>query len=868
MLSLLYDIFISPLMVGMNFVLVNAYSVLHSYGLAILVLSLVVNTVLLPLYHMADKWQQEERAKQDKMADKVAEIKQAFQGQERFMMLKTLYRQNHYHPIMAVRNSVGFLIQVPFFFAAYQLLSHFPALNGQSFGPFANLGLPDGLLTIGDLHINVMPFVMTGINLLSAFVYTKGLSAKDKIQLYVFAGIFLVLLYTSPVGLVLYWTLNNVYSLGKNLVSAHADNIENSKFVSLLKVPFTFIGKAYEKLLPEKIRNITIIPEIKSPLICFSALYIIVFLIAAYVPIKVYLSDPVFFQITLSEVAIYGVRTIVIALAIFGLIYLCLSEKLKGKLTFIITVLSLIALFNILVPLRNYGSIDSYFLTNEAALGGRRVLIIYDFIIFICAFLACYWITIKNIVLNNKSFPVLIGMILSVYIGYVAFNSEITYKLTGNSSNTNLPSYNNDLNAYSKDKQNIVVIMLDMFTGDHVSKIFKEYPKLKSHFTGFTWYPDTMTSGNGTFVSEPSIHGGHEYTVDAINSRSEKIESIVDEIAKGYTVFNDNFGKKGFDISLFGTQFADCNNIKKHVVNKYLKVCEELDNSKGYFSYFMKEQELKMNYSSINDNLFLQAYSLMSMVPYILRPYIYQYGEWLGIVIFSSYNVESHNSYSYLDSMDSISNVNSNKATFKYIQSGIPHIPWNIDKNLKLTLDDAYPETQGELTKVNGIIPEHFYAEAFSFKALSKWIEWLKNNNIYDNTMIVLVSDHGVGDSVSLSKAFDIDISGHHPYATNQGYPGRPHGLLMIKDFNSNKPFTISNKFMSIADIPSIVCQTIDGCENIGKDPRFSNNIRTFYHDVTDKWVPNSFKLNYYDETKRFKVSGSMFNKENWKQVK
>lgn len=251
MLSLLYDIFISPLMVGMNFVLVNAYSILHSYGLAIVVLSLVVNTVLLPLYHMADKWQQEEREKQNKMADKVAEIKQAFQGQERFMMLKTLYRQNHYHPIMAVRNSVGFLIQVPFFFAAYQLLSHFPALNGQSFGPFANLGLPDGLLTIGDLHINVMPFVMTGINLLSAFVYTKGLSSKDKIQLYVFAGIFLVLLYTSPVGLVLYWTLNNAYSLGKNIWSSISNYL--SKFSSLLLLAkngyFTVVGFVFFSIL-------------------------------------------------------------------------------------------------------------------------------------------------------------------------------------------------------------------------------------------------------------------------------------------------------------------------------------------------------------------------------------------------------------------------------------------------------------------------------------------------------------------------------------------------------------------------------------------------------------------------------------------
>jgi membrane protein insertase Oxa1/YidC/SpoIIIJ len=34
------------------------------------------------------------------------------------------------------------------------------------------------------------------------------------------ALIFLVLLYNSPSGLVLYWTCNNIFSLGKNLASA------------------------------------------------------------------------------------------------------------------------------------------------------------------------------------------------------------------------------------------------------------------------------------------------------------------------------------------------------------------------------------------------------------------------------------------------------------------------------------------------------------------------------------------------------------------------------------------------------------------------------------------------------------------------
>lgn len=244
MLNFLYDVFITPLIMGMNFVLVNAYDAFGSYGLAIIVLSLVVNTVLLPLYNMADSWQQEEREKQAKMADKIAEIKQAFSGQERFMMLKTLYRQNNYHPIMAVRNSVGFLIQVPFFFAAYQLLSHFPELNGQSFGPFTDLGIPDGLVSFGDWQINVMPFVMTAINLLSAFVYTQGLSSKDKVQLYVFAGLFLVLLYVSPAGLVLYWTLNNIYSLVKNTYYKYMETLitnDNTTHLLLAKKGFIYL---------------------------------------------------------------------------------------------------------------------------------------------------------------------------------------------------------------------------------------------------------------------------------------------------------------------------------------------------------------------------------------------------------------------------------------------------------------------------------------------------------------------------------------------------------------------------------------------------------------------------------------------------
>ncbi len=58
---------------------------------------------------------------------------------------------------------------------------------------------------------------MTIINIGSGIIYTKGFPLRDKLQLYGMAGLFLVLLYNSPAGLVYYWILNNIFSLVKNL---------------------------------------------------------------------------------------------------------------------------------------------------------------------------------------------------------------------------------------------------------------------------------------------------------------------------------------------------------------------------------------------------------------------------------------------------------------------------------------------------------------------------------------------------------------------------------------------------------------------------------------------------------------------------
>ena len=165
MLSFLYGIIISPIKFVLGIFYFMLYRVFSSEGFAIAGLSAIVTLLVLPLYNMADAWQDEEREKQRKMKGKLDDIKAAFRGDERHMITNTYYRQQHYHPLIQLRSVIGVAIQVPFFIAAYHYLSHLTVLNGVSFLFLEDLSKPDGLLKIGSFSINVMPILMTVINL-------------------------------------------------------------------------------------------------------------------------------------------------------------------------------------------------------------------------------------------------------------------------------------------------------------------------------------------------------------------------------------------------------------------------------------------------------------------------------------------------------------------------------------------------------------------------------------------------------------------------------------------------------------------------------------------------------------------------------
>nr|MCR4797158.1 YidC/Oxa1 family membrane protein insertase [Lachnospiraceae bacterium] len=482
LITILYYLFIRPLELLFETVFALANRKLDNPVLCIVVLSLVVNFLVLPLYKRADALQAEERAKEKSLEKWVNHIKKTFSGDERFLMLQYYYKQNDYKPIYALKSSVSLLLQIPFFIAAYRFLSQLALLRGLSFGPIADLSQPDALFTVGGFTINVLPIAMTLINIISGTVYSKGLSAKLKVQLYGVALVFLVLLYTSPAGLVFYWLLNNLFSLLKNVVFKLYEAGKGPK-LSLPKFDFPGVS--------EKSAN---------AIFWGSALFMAVFT-GAFIPSNVIVASAEEFMdlLNLQNPAIYMAHALCLALGTFVVwcgVYYLLTEK-SGRLMFAagMWMMAGVAVLDYMAFGRNLGLINDVLQYEKTPVFSLQTKIINLLLVALVA-LVLFLLYKKQQKLVRMASVVLL-LAVTVITGINVGQMTKTYRATADSQGQDSLYAEIPLSRTGK---NVVLIMLDRALSLQVPYIFKEKPELYEDFDGFTYYSNVLSFGPCTSV--------------------------------------------------------------------------------------------------------------------------------------------------------------------------------------------------------------------------------------------------------------------------------------------------------------------------------------------------------------------------------
>ena len=194
--------------------LVYLNSIFHSYGIAIIVLTLLVRLIFWPVTQKANN----SMRKMQKLKPKMDELREKYKDnpQELNMRMMELYRNEKVSPL---GGCLPILLQIPVFFALYSALDSAVELRHVSFLWAADLARPDligpqiDLPFFGPTGLHPLVIAMTLLMVLQQKMTPSNMDPMQQKMMMFMPVIMLFMLYNLPSGLTLYWTVSQIFSI-------------------------------------------------------------------------------------------------------------------------------------------------------------------------------------------------------------------------------------------------------------------------------------------------------------------------------------------------------------------------------------------------------------------------------------------------------------------------------------------------------------------------------------------------------------------------------------------------------------------------------------------------------------------------------
>lgn len=355
---------------------------------------------------------------------------------------------------------------------------------------------------------------------------------------------------------------------------------------------------------------------------------------------------------------------------------------------------------------------------------------------------------------------------------------------------------------------NVILIILDTFQSDIFQEIIDEGPEYRDMFKGFTYYRNNLGGFPATYPSIIYILSGKLYDNSIPVSQFIKNTALHNSMP---ILLKENGVRVDVRTGCIGTIFP--NN----------KVYDMIDG----FSWKTHGAFSEVNISEITP---IYRLTFFRYVPHILKRYFYGTSINLGKIDESSFDMETYYKF------NSATRVSLPERAFKLFHLIGTHAPFHLNEDLK------YVELPQNITGYKS------QAKA-SLKISYALLESLKRNNSYNNSIIFIIGDHGIGAGTQL-------VSGGIP-------------LMLVKPFNSTGPLKISNAPVSLGDIPKTVAEELKIRNNFSGSSIFSVNdsdlrVRTYHSYNSYIWDPEDQREDYLPPLKEYKISGFSWNISSW----
>ena len=200
---------------GMVWVLNLFYSLIPNYGVAIILLTILVRILFWPLTHKSTIGMR----KMQEIQPLVKAIQAKYKGNPQRLQQETwqLYREHKVNPFASC---LPMLVQIPVFFALFVVLRGAVELRYASFLWIRDLSQPEALGAgswfpfFGGL--NILPILMAAtMALQSALSPSSGDQSQQRMMMWFMPIMMLVMFYNFASALSLYWTLSQVISIAQ-----------------------------------------------------------------------------------------------------------------------------------------------------------------------------------------------------------------------------------------------------------------------------------------------------------------------------------------------------------------------------------------------------------------------------------------------------------------------------------------------------------------------------------------------------------------------------------------------------------------------------------------------------------------------------
>ena len=347
-------------------------------------------------------------------------------------------------------------------------------------------------------------------------------------------------------------------------------------------------------------------------------------------------------------------------------------------------------------------------------------------------------------------------------------------------------------------RQNVLIILLDALQSDVVSGIFQRDAAVRAAFDGFDFYKDTLGVAPTTFLSLPAIHSGEVFEPGADTARyfADSIE---------HRSFLTRFAAAGYDAAL---------------INPVLGICPDRVTNCLDASVLRHTADARL----LREGLRLLDLSLFRVSPIWLKRRIYGNGAWLAVRLvdgpFEINRIFEGNAF--LTELGQRLVVSDGPPTIKFLHLFSTHPPFVLnDECQAVSMEHA---------------PERFPAQArCALLAVSSLFDRMKKAGIYDDTLILVFADHGMGlpsgyvEAPTQSPADWVELAG----AANPTFLLKPRGR--------RGPMQEANAPVQLTDVGATLCALSQACTTpqgaiVGQAPANRRRPFNFYAWKAEYW--------------------------------